>query len=238
MIEVEGLSKSFLIKRDIFHFFLLPRRIYALNSVHLKVNRGEALALLGPNGAGKTTLLKIICGLILPERGMIKVKGGVAYFSGETYGFYPQLTAKQNLEFFATIYNLSSHQIRERIKNYSQILEVEDLDKPFWQYSTGTKHRLSLLRTLILEKEIIIMDEPTKSLDPLTAKEFRKLMQRLAKEFKKTILFATHFLEEAETVADRIAIMNRGEILLIKNIKEIQTSLKDLYGEIIKNDIS
>ena len=82
------------------------------------------------------------------------------------------------------------------------------------------------------------MDEPTKSLDPLTAKEFRKLMQRLAKEFKKTILFATHFLEEAETVADRIAIMNRGEILLIKNIKEIQTSLKDLYGEIIKNDIS
>ena len=82
------------------------------------------------------------------------------------------------------------------------------------------------------------MDEPTKSLDPLTAKEFRELMRRLVKEFKKTILFATHFLEEAEIIADKIAIMDRGEILLIKNTKEIQTSLKDLYREIIKNDIS
>jgi ABC-type multidrug transport system ATPase subunit len=229
MVEIENISKWFYVKKDIFHL-LSRQKIIALDNINLSIKKEEILAILGPNGAGKTTLLKIICGLILQDKGKVKVKGSIGYLSGEIYGFYPQLTAKQNLEFFGILYNLSSSQIKERIKNYSQLLEIDDLNKPFWQYSTGTKHRLSLLRLLILNRDILIMDEPTKTLDPLSAEQFRFFLKKLKNDFKKTIIFATHSLEEAKEVATSLAIMNKGKILCFLPLKEIK-DLKKLYKQ-------
>jgi ABC-2 type transport system ATP-binding protein len=232
MVEIENISKWFYVKKDIFHS-LSRRKIIALDNVNLSIKKEEIVTISGPNGAGKTTLLKIICGLILQDKGKIEVKGSVGYLSGEVYGFYAQLTARQSLELFGISYNLSSSQIKERIKNYSQLLEIDDLNKPFWQYSTGTKHRLSLLRLLILNRDILIMDEPTKTLDPLSAENFRIFLKKLQTDFKKTIIFATHSLEEAKEVATSLAIMNKGKILCFLPLKEIK-DLKNLYKESIK----
>ncbi len=241
MIEVKDVSKWFFIRRDIFHALVPPRKTVVLDSIDLTVKTNEIFALLGPNGAGKTTLIKIICGLILPDKGSVTVNGRIGYLSGDVHGFYPQLTAKQNLEFFGTMYDLSGSQIEHRIRAYSKMLGIDDLDKPFWNYSTGIKHKLCLLRILMVDAEIIMMDEPTKSLDPLSADQFRGYMDRLSKEFGKTIIFATHSLHEAETIADRIAIMNKGEILsrgnlteLKSRIKEERLSLETLYKEVIE----
>ncbi len=241
MIEVKDVSKWFFIKRDIFHALVPPRKTIVLESINLTVKRNEVFALLGPNGAGKTTLIKIICGLILPDKGKVTVNGKIGYVSGDVHGFYPQLTGKQNLEFFGVMYDLSKSQIKERIRAYSQMLGIDDLDKPFWNYSTGTKHKLCLLRILMVDAEVIMMDEPTKSLDPLSADQFRGYMDRLSKEFGKTIIFATHSLHEAETIADRIAIMNKGEILSRGNLSELKSQVEEgkltleiLYKEVIE----
>jgi ABC-2 type transport system ATP-binding protein len=238
MIELKNISKWFYIKRDILHIFLPLRKIIALDTINLDIGKGEILAILGPNGAGKTTLIKIICGLLLPDRGKVKVKGNIGYLSGERESFYPQLTGWQNLEFFATLYNLTPSYTKKQIERYSNILQINDLDKPFWNYSTGTKHRLSLLRVLMLNRDIVIMDEPTKSLDPINAHQFRHFMSKLSKEFKKTIVFATHSLSEAEMVADRVIIINKGKLLIeatLKKVKQQFGNLDNLYSELIQN---
>ena len=239
IIEVENIIKEFslpLTLKDLAKLNLKPPQFKVLDKVSLSVGEGEIFALLGPNSAGKTTLLKIICKLLLPDKGKIKVKGSISYLSGETPGFYPQLTAQQNLEFFGTIYNLTPSQTKERIRKYSQILEIDNLNKPFWHYSTGLKHRLSLLRTLMIEANIIIMDEPTKNLDPLASKNLRRLIYKISKELNKTVLFATHFLEEAEEISERLAIIDKGKIVLIKEAKEVKGCLEELFKNTLKRN--
>ncbi|HEC69851.1 MAG TPA: ABC transporter ATP-binding protein [Candidatus Omnitrophica bacterium] len=239
IIEVENIIKEFslpLTLKDLAKLNFRPLRFKALDKVSLSVGEGEIFALLGPNSAGKTTLLKIICKLLLPDKGRIKVRGNIGYLSGEIPGFYPQLTAQQNLEFFGTIYNLSSSQIKKRMRKYSQVLGIDNLNKPFWHYSTGLKHKLSLLRTLMIDTNIIIMDEPTKNLDPLASKNLRRLIYKISKEFNKTILFATHFLEEAEEISERLAIIDKGKIVLIKEAKEVKGCLEELFKNTLKRN--
>ena len=239
VIDVKKITKSFrtpLSLNRLISLKIKPQSFKVLDKVSLSLEEGEIFALLGPNGAGKTTLLKIVAGLILPDKGKIELKGRISYLSGEIPGFYPQLTAQQNLEFFGTIYNLTPSQIKKRIRKYSQILEIDNLNKPFWHYSTGLKHRLSLLRTLMIETNIIIMDEPTKNLDPLASKNLRRLIYKISKEFNKTILFATHFLEEAEEISERLAIIDKGKIALIKETKEVKGCLEELLKNTLKRN--
>jgi ABC-2 type transport system ATP-binding protein len=258
MIDINNVTKKFILRKTLFEAIRHPLRknktVLALDSVNLKVKKGEVFALLGPNGAGKTTLLKILSSLILPDKGDIRISGydlkrqeklaksKIGLVTGEERSLYWRLTGRQNLEFFGAIYNLTKAQIKERMLKINSILEIDDLDKPFENYSTGMKQRVMLARSLISEPEVIFMDEPTKSLDPASANKFRSFIKdTLVKKLKKTILLATHRIDEASELADRIAIISKGRIKVCGRIEDINkerglmkdSSLKDLYLKII-----
>lgn len=214
----------------------------ALLNIRLEIKEGECLALLGPNGAGKTTLIKILCSSVLPDSGEIKIfglnfnlkpeylKSKIGLVTGEERSFYWRLTGRQNLEFFGTLYNLHKKAIIHRINELAHLLEIEELDKPFYSYSTGMKHRVSIARCLLHNPDIILMDEPTKSLDIESAQNFRIfLKQTLLNEMHKTIFFVTHNANEAEILADKVAIIDKGEIKAYSTTQELKKifSLKD-----------
>lgn len=258
MIEINNVTKRFILRKSlteaICHPFLKNKSILALDSVSLKIEKGEIFALLGPNGAGKTTLIKILSTLIFADKGEIKIAGydlktqeelaksKIGLVTGEERSLYWRLSGRQNLEFFGTMYNFTKKQIKERINNLNDILEIDDLDKPFENYSTGMKHRVALARCLLSEPEVIFMDEPTKSMDPSSANKFRIFIKEtLVKKLGKTLFFTTHQTEEASELADRIAIISKGKIKAWGKIENINldwgldknTPLKDLYLKIV-----
>ena len=260
MIHIHNVSKQFRINKGLVESILRPRQeaktIKALDSVSLRVQRGQILSLLGPNGAGKTTLIKILCTLILPDSGDIEIcgydlksqeneaKARIGLVTGEERSLYWQLTGRQNLEFFGTIYNLSQNEIRERVRKIDKVLEIDDLDKPFRNYSTGMKHRLMLARCLISEPDVIFMDEPTRSMDPGSAKSFRGFIRDvLVKKMGKTVFFATHYTREAEELADIIAIIDTGVIKACGELHELRktwnlgqtASLEEVYLKVTRD---
>ncbi|OIO39391.1 MAG: hypothetical protein AUJ72_00830 [Candidatus Omnitrophica bacterium CG1_02_46_14] len=209
----------------------------ALDDVSLRVDTREIFALLGPNGAGKTTLIKILAGLVLADGGQAKVFGydvaknpkdvhkAISLVLGEERSFYWRLTGLQNLEFFGVLYNLSGQTLRKKIEKAANLLDLHDLDKPYQQYSTGNKFRLALARSFLNDAKLLFMDEPTKSLDPGAASKLRTLMKRLSREEGKTIFFATHDTEEAEEIADRMAVIDQGAIKGLGSLKDLQRQI-------------
>ena len=221
----------------------------ALDEVDLEVPAGEVFALLGPNGAGKTTLIKILCSLILPDGGEASVYGLdvvknpaevrslLSLVVGEERSFYWRLTGRQNLEFFAALYNLPRKTARQRIEEAAFTLGLEDLEKRYQEYSTGMKQRLALARSLLHDAKLIFMDEPTRSLDPNAAAKLRELMR------KRTVFFTTHQIQEAQSLADRIAILDKGKIKACGTLKELQcqfgltkASLEQIFQKVTSED--
>ncbi len=241
-IETVGLIKRFPRRRKLSKIARHPLRretITALNGVDLQVEEGELFGILGPNGAGKTTLIKLLCTLILPDAGEAWVSGysifheeenikrSIGLVTGEERSFYWRLSGRANLEFFATLHNMSSFQARKRINKVLETLELQEkVDDLFHTYSTGIKQKLALARGLINNPQILFVDEPTKSLDPVAAQNIRKLVrERLVKEQGKTVFLATHNLEEAEQICDRLAIIDRGKILSLGTPSEMRTTV-------------
>lgn len=224
-IETRGLTKVF--KKGWGYADLFRRRngrdVRALDGIDLTVKSGEIFALLGPNGAGKTTLIKILCSLVLPDAGEIKIAGMdllkfgkqiqpmLSLLVGEERSFYWRLTGRQNLEFFASLHGLSKRTAREKIGETAEMFRIEDLDKRYQEYSTGTKHRLALARSFLCNATIIFMDEPTRSLDPNAAEGLRRVIRESLRQHReKTFFFTTHQTHEAQAIADRIAILEKG----------------------------
>jgi len=225
----------------------LPRRLVtALSSVNLEVEKGERIALLGPNGAGKTTLLKLIGGLLLPTQGNIVVNGHdtlrhntaarklVGFVLNEERSFFWRLNARQNLEFFAALDNLSGRAMQERVGELIQLVGLEShVDKIVSTYSSGMKQRLALARGLIAEPEVLILDEPTRALDPVACEDINDLIiDRLHKGSQKTLLIATHRLEEAMKLCDKVLIINHGRIVAFDRISDLLArgiTLSDYY---------
>ena len=201
--------------------------VRALNEVDLQVREGEIFALLGPNGAGKTTLLKILSTLILPDSGSAKIFGHdvlkespevkklISFTSGsEAHGFYWRLTGRQNLEFFSALYNLTSLQSKKKIDKLRTMLDLPDLDKRFHYYSAGQKQRLSIAQSFLNpHAKLMFMDEPTRSLDPVSKLHLKQLIRSLTAQHGKTIFLTTHDTREAEQLADHIAILDQGRIV-------------------------
>lgn len=198
----------------------------ALDRVDLEIRQGEIFGLLGPNGAGKTTLLKILSTLLLPTEGRATVDGhdvvktprrvrqAVGYCLDTERSFYYRLTGMQNLAFFAALNNLGSGQATALI---AEVLAMVGLNvaagEPFMTYSKGMQQKLGLARALLTDPPVLLLDEPTKSLDPGAATEFRRFLRStLAERLGKTILLVTHSLEEARACCDRVAIMDQGRI--------------------------
>ena len=219
-----------------------PLIIKAVDEVNLAVEKTSIFCLLGPNGAGKTTLIKTLCCLIIPDGGSALINGldvvrqekqikpQIGLLTSNERSFYWRLTGRQNLEFFATLYGIPSKKIKPKIDELAEILGLDELNRPFQEYSTGARHKLTLARSLINDPQIIFMDEPTKSLDPLAAVHLRNVIKDLSRKYKRTIFIATHNTKEAEYLADTTAIMDKGKIKFCgvsKNVEELFASLKN-----------
>ncbi|HUD09961.1 MAG TPA: ATP-binding cassette domain-containing protein [Patescibacteria group bacterium] len=197
----------------------------AVNNVSFTVKKGEIFAFLGPNGAGKTTTIKMLTTLLKPSGGTIKLNEIDVVIHPErarkSFGIVFQdpslddeLTAMENMEFHAVLYKVPSKEIKERIEKFLNLVELwdkrNDLVKTF---SGGMKRRLEIARGLLHKPEILFLDEPTQGLDPQTRNKIWEYLRDLNKETQITIFFTTHYMEEAEQIAQRIAIMDHGKII-------------------------
>ncbi len=206
---------------------LLQLTVPALLDVSFEVPRGEVLALVGANGAGKSTLLRILTTLLLPTAGSAEVCGfdvsrnpasvrlQLGYHTGADQCLYARLTGRENLQLFAALNNLSREDATRRILELGDLLGLATLlDRQVRTLSTGNIHRLGLARAMLHRPSVLLLDEPTRSLDPLAAAEFRQfLLQRVVREQGTTVLFASHTLAEVEQMAGRIAVLDRGRLL-------------------------
>lgn len=199
----------------------------ALRGISLDVAEGEAVALLGANGAGKTTLLRVLATLLLPTRGRAQVAGfdavgnsaavrrRIGYHAGRDLGFYSRLTGRQNLRFFGRLNHLSDATIEERTRALGERFQLgEALDRQTRSLSSGTIQRLSLLRALLHQPKVLLLDEPTRSLDAIAAVEFRRFLKtEVLAAHGTSMLFASHSLPEIELLADRVAILQEGTLI-------------------------
>jgi ABC-2 type transport system ATP-binding protein len=239
MLEIQAVSKQYPSPRGWFSREWIP----ALKDIRLSLEKGEVGILLGPNGAGKTTLLKIIANLVLPDSGTVlfqtrnvhanpcRAAAGISFMAGEEKSFYWRLTGRQNLEFFAALYNIPAAAARRRILELAQTFSFSDLEKMYQEYSTGYRQRLAMMRALLADSDLILMDEPTRSLDPAAAAHFRRLILEQLKGAGKTVLLATHNLEEAREIGDQVFILSEGCVKTAVRRGEITSSrqIADLY---------
>ncbi len=230
MISVSNVSMYFPVARPIQEALLHPltrrRRVAALKDVDLAFPRGARVALLGPNGAGKTTLLKLIGGLLLPSEGEITVNGlsterhntaarrTVGLVMNEERSFFWRLTGLQNLRFFGAIDNLSGRLLEQRIEELIELVGLESfVNKPFSSYSSGMKQRLAMARGLLADPDVLILDEPTRTLDPVACDELIELiLNRIHADLNRTLLIATHRFEETSRLCDRVLVIDGGRI--------------------------
>lgn len=204
----------------------------ALQGVSFEVQEGEAVALLGANGAGKSTLLRILATLLLPTRGTVSVAGhdiakdpravrrNLGYHAGSDQGFYPRLTGRQNLLFFGQLNHLSRGEAQRRIAELAATFHLrEALGEQVRTLSSGTTQRLSLVRALLHKPKVLLLDEPTRSLDALAAAEFRRFLStQVLRGANTSLIFASHALSEIELLANRVAVLDRGRLLALDTV--------------------
>jgi ABC-2 type transport system ATP-binding protein len=194
----------------------------ALNNVSFEVKTGEVAGFIGPNGAGKTTLMKIICGLLWPDSGDVKVNGASVTkdslrvrknlgFLPENNPLYPEMYITEYLEYIAGIYKQGKSS-KTRIKETIELTGLKpEISKPIGQLSKGYRQRVGIAQALLHDPDVLILDEPTTGLDPNQIIEIRNLISSAGKE--KTILLSTHIMQEVEAICDRVIIINKGEII-------------------------
>jgi ABC-2 type transport system ATP-binding protein len=238
-IEGWALEKSFAKKRSLKELFTAPfkspERVHALRGVDLHVKTGEIFGLLGPNGAGKTTLLKILSCLVLPDAGRAelygedvrhenRVKPRLGLVHSDERSFYWRLSGRDNLRFFARLYDVPGKRIDSRIDELLRKVDLaEAAPQRFSDYSSGMKQRLAIARALLHDPPILLMDEPTRSLDPAASLSLRALISdELTGRDGKTVLLATHNLREAEALCDRIAILVAGTVRQVGTVAEVR----------------
>jgi ABC-2 type transport system ATP-binding protein len=202
----------------------------ALGSLDLEVNVGEVFGFLGPNGAGKTTAINVLLGFVPPTRGAAYLFGidvrqpiarqRIGYLPEMTY-YYKFLTAEELLRFYARIFGLRRAEADQRIDQLLKLVELEPARKrPIKSYSKGMQQRVGLAQALINNPDLLILDEPTSGLDPLGRMKVREIIQRLKNE-GKTVFFSSHELGEVETVCDRVAIINQGELKAAGRVSDL-----------------
>jgi ABC-2 type transport system ATP-binding protein len=224
MIETHELSKQF------------NNEFWAVDNVTLNVQPGQILALLGQNGAGKTTTVRMLTALLSPTRGWARVAGydvaenpqevraNVGVLT-EQHGLYMRMTGDEYLEFFGRVYGLDAGARKTRSKFLLEYFGLaEAAHRRSGEYSKGMKQKLALARALIHDPSVLLLDEPTSAMDPESAQLVRNEISRL-RSSKRTIVICTHNLAEAEALADTIAIIYRGKILLNGTLDELKRNV-------------
>jgi ABC-2 type transport system ATP-binding protein len=245
-IELRHITKTFPLSRGLKEFLQHPwhhRNTTILDNLSLAIPRGELHSLLGKNGAGKTTLLKLLANVLLPDAGEILIQSQnaapndpnfrrhIGYVLAEERSFYWRLTGRQNLVFFAQLNNLFGRLAREKIEFLAALTGISPaLDTMFKDYSTGMKQKLAIARGLLSDPDILLMDEPTRSLDPVDAEKLRTFIRNiLVGQERKTILLATHNLDEAKRISQGIALLQKGRIAFHGNPEEAGPDLTSLF---------
>lgn len=225
MINIENISKSY------------NGNHFAVTNLNLEIKDGEIFGLLGPNGAGKTTTIKMITGVISQTAGDITINGYNTRLepvkAKEQFGYVPdspdmflRLTGLEYLNFMADVYQVSKKERTERIKELSERFEMEgSLGDKIQSYSHGMRQKIIIIGVLIHKPKVWILDEPLTGLDPKAAFILKNMMKEHAKE-GNTVLFSTHVLEVAEKLCDRVAIINKGNLIFNGTLEEIKAEFK------------
>ncbi len=218
---------------------------YALRGLDLALKPGEIYGLLGPNGAGKTTTLKILSGLVSPDSGEIRVKGNlyhrddsqlkhaIAYVPDQPF-VYAKLTGEEHLHFFADLYKVPDKKRKEKFDFFFEYFEYEAFRHELVEtYSAGTRQKLLISQALLVEPDLLLLDEPITSIDPLVSRKFKLHLKKVS-ETGTAIVFATHILSLAQEVSHRIGIIIDGNIVSEGSLEELLalskgSNLEDLY---------
>ena len=237
-IEVRNMSRVFhastsILGRD-------KKAIQAVKDVSFDIQPGELFGLLGPNGAGKTTTVKMLTTLLLPTTGTATILGHdvvhaaqrvrerIGFIFGGERGLYWRLSATDNLRYFASLYRLDPAVSRKRIPELLEMVGLKGRENEKIEgYSRGMKQRVHIARTLLHEPEVLFLDEPTIGLDPVGARELRGIVRNLQSE-NKTILLTTHYMFEADSLCDRIAVIKGGEIVALDTPANLKQDVQDL----------
>lgn len=217
-IEIHNLTKEY-------------NGLLAVNQISLSVSAGEIFGYLGPNGAGKTTTIRMLTGQLRPTSGQAFVMGcdvvedrenlkpqiGVVSDSQNLYG---RMSGRDNLRFFASLYGVG----KKRVEEILVTIGLNDRKKDKVEtYSNGMKQRLVIGRALLHRPKVLFLDEPTRGLDPNVAREIRSLVKQLARE-GMTVFLTTHYMEEADTLSDRVAIIHQGQIVAMDTPEQLKAS--------------
>lgn len=233
-IEVKNLKKDFKLSKN--------RHISALNGISFSIEKGEIFGFIGPNGAGKTTAIKILLGFIQPTAGEVRIMGNepeIARFNlrigymPEDHSYYPHLKVKDFLKYLAEL-SAEPDAIAEKVEKVIESFNLEKVyDRRMDDLSLGWNKKVALAAAFVDDPELIVLDEPTSGLDPIAVEEFTNLLKE-SKAKNKTILYSSHQLSEVERIADRICIIDRGEIVKKGHIDDLLSksdanSLNELF---------
>lgn len=249
MIEVKNLCKCFARqvkdKSKNKKFITKKEDFLAVNNLSFNVGKGEIIGILGPNGAGKTTLLRMLGGILTPTSGHIQIgnydykedknsaKKEIGYLSGNTK-LYNRLSPRELLTTFGNLYDMTEEEIEKSMANIIKIMDMESfIDNRIENLSTGQTQRTSIARCIIHSPSIYIFDEPTLGLDVISSKSIIDFMKR-EKNRGKTVLYSTHYMEEAEILCDKIYMMHKGEFIAEGSCEELKSSynknsLRDIF---------
>ena len=246
MIKVDNLKKKFIKYKNKKE----KEEFYADNGITFEANEGEIIGILGPNGAGKTTLLRMIAGILEPTEGTvefdglnyknneIEIKQNIAYLSGNTK-LYDTLSTYELLKMCSDIYNIPDEKAEKRIKEISKILEMDNfLYNKIGNLSTGQTQRVNIARCLVHDPKYYILDEATTGLDIISSQIILDFIKK-ERENKKTILYSTHYMEEAENICDRVIMINKGIVINSGTPDKIKkdtntTNLRDAFFTLVK----
>jgi ABC-2 type transport system ATP-binding protein len=246
-VVIESVHKIFR-PTGFFWFGAARAETHALKGISLSAAPGEVLALLGPNGSGKSTSLKLISTMLLPDRGRVLIGGAdtrdqsqavrrqVGFALASERSFFPRLTARENLDFFAALEDVPRRERAHRVDRVLRDVGLEEAaGKQAMKLSSGMYQRLGISRALIKRPSVLLLDEPTRSLDPAAASHLWRLIRELA-HGGITILLATHNFSEAVAVADHIAILQKGELLAVERargfgVEQLRDFYLDMTGE-------
>jgi len=237
-IEVKNLQRVYrarigVIKRSI-------KEVMAVEDISFEIKSGELFGLLGPNGAGKTTTVKMLATLLIPTQGTATILGHdvvkdakevrkhIGFIFGGERGLYWRLSGIDNLRYFASLYGVEPDISKKRIPYLLEMVGLKDRGNERVEgYSRGMKQRLHVARTLLHDPEILFLDEPTIGLDPVGARDFRLVIRNLQSE-QKTILLTTHYMFEADSLCQRVAVIDKGIIVALDSPSELKKHVSDL----------
>ena len=237
-VEISNLKRQFkttigVIKRQ-------TKEVVAVDGISFNIHAGELFGLLGPNGAGKTTTIKMLTTLLIPSSGTAtimgldvindaeKIRPRIGFIFGGERGLYWRLSGLDNLRYFATLYYVDTNVAKKKIPELIELVGLKGREKEKVEgYSRGMRQRLHIARALLHDPEVLFLDEPTMGLDPVGAREMRMTIRDL-QYAKKTILLTTHYMFEADSLCERIAVINKGKIVALNTPDKLKYTVRDL----------